>query len=175
MSIEAAPTTIGWMDVAVNLVESYLRLNGYLTLSEIEVQSQNALGGYDTLTDVDIIGFRFPGDVFAAESTDRAESRMLLITDDVLDLNEDRIDVIIGEVKQGEAVFNAGLGRTGFCSRCCAGWSGCMPTASHPWSTVCDKAASHMTGRAAVARYVPGSWRSVRAPFLVHTRFRSVT
>jgi hypothetical protein len=112
MSIEAAPTTIDWMDVAVNLVESYLRLNGYLTLSEIEVQSQNALGGYDTLTDVDIIGFRFPGDVFAAESTDRAESRMLLITDDVLDLDEDRIDVIIGEVKQGEAVFNAGLGRT---------------------------------------------------------------
>lgn len=102
--------TIGAMDVAVNLVESYLRLNGYLTLSEIEVQARNEGGTFDTLTDVDIVGFRFPGDTYVAE-TDPDDDRLLLIADDALDLSEDRIDVIIGEVKQGEAVFNPGLSR----------------------------------------------------------------
>lgn len=98
------------MDVAVNLVESYLRLNGYLTLSEIEVQGRNATGTYDTLTDVDIVGFRFPGDTHVAE-TEADDDHLLLIADDALDLSEDRIDVIIGEVKQGEAVFNPTLSR----------------------------------------------------------------
>lgn len=95
----------------MNLVEAYLRLNGYLTLSEIEVQARGADGSYTTLTDVDIVGLRFPGDMYAAEPSPEEESRMLLITDDVLDLAEDRIDIVIGEVKQGEAVFNPSLFR----------------------------------------------------------------
>ncbi|HSR44043.1 MAG TPA: hypothetical protein VLT15_02285 [Acidimicrobiia bacterium] len=94
------------MDIAVNLVESYLRLNGYLTLSEFEIQGKTTDGTYRTLTDVDIVGLRFPGDVFAAESDDHADGRMLLIRDPALNLEEGQIDVIIGEVKQGEAVFN---------------------------------------------------------------------
>lgn len=98
------------MDVAVNLVESYLRLNGYLTLSEIEVQARNEAGTFDTLTDVDIVGFRFPGDTYVAEA-DSDDDQLLLIADEALDLSEDRIDVIIGEVKQGEAVFNPSLSR----------------------------------------------------------------
>lgn len=97
------------MDVAVNLVETYLRLNGYLTLSEIEVQARNDLGTFDTLTDVDIVGVRFPGDTYVAESTSEPDARLLLIHDDVLDLTEDRIDVLIGEVKHGDAVFNPTL------------------------------------------------------------------
>jgi len=94
------------MDIAVNLVESYLRLNGYLTLSEFEIQGKTTDGTYRTLTDVDIVGLRFPGDVFAAESDDHADGRMLLIRDPALNLEEGQIDVIIGEVKQAEAVFN---------------------------------------------------------------------
>ncbi|MDX1447950.1 MAG: hypothetical protein R3246_02710 [Acidimicrobiia bacterium] len=97
------------MDVAVNLVESYLRLNGYLTLSELEVRGRNQDGTFDTLTDVDIVGIRFPGDTLVAETG--SEDQLLLIADDTLDLSDDRIDVIIGEVKQGEAVFNPGLSR----------------------------------------------------------------
>lgn len=100
------------MDVAVNLVETYLRLNGYLTLSEIEVQARNDDGTFDTLTDVDIVGFRFPGDTYVAEASNPDHSRLLQITDEVLDLADDRIDVIIGEVKQGEAVFNPALKRS---------------------------------------------------------------
>lgn len=97
------------MDVAVNLVESYLRLNGYLTLSEIEVQARKADGTFETLTDVDIVALRFPGDTYVAEASNPDHSRLLQITDEVLDLADDRIDVIIGEVKQGEAVFNPSL------------------------------------------------------------------
>ncbi len=99
----------GSMDVAVNLVESYLRLNGYLTLSEFEIQGRAKDGTYRTLTDVDIVALRFPGDVYAADTHDIAEGRMLLIRDPALHLEDNQIDVIIGEVKQGEAEFNPGL------------------------------------------------------------------
>ncbi len=99
------------MDVAVNLVESYLRLNGYLTLSEFEVQAKTKDGDYETLTDVDIVGLRFPGDVFAADAHEPGDCHLLLISDDVLRLEPDTIDVIVGEVKQGEAVFNPALTR----------------------------------------------------------------
>ncbi len=98
------------MDIAVNLVESYLRLNGYLTLSEMEVQKKAKSGLYETLTDVDIVALRFPGSIYATDPHDD-DCRLLLINDDVLALEPGTIDVIIGEVKQGEAVFNPGLTR----------------------------------------------------------------
>ena len=99
------------MDVAVNLVESYLRLNGYLTLSEFEIQKKNRNGIYETLTDVDIVALRFPGDIYAADAHTDEDCRLLLIQDDELRLEADTIDLIIGEVKQGEAVFNDSLTR----------------------------------------------------------------
>jgi hypothetical protein len=99
------------MDVAVNLVETYLRLNGYLTLSELEVQARNDDGTFGTLTDVDIVALRFPGDTYVAEGPADDQARLLMIADAALDLSEERIDVIVGEVKQGEAVFNPSLAR----------------------------------------------------------------
>ncbi len=99
------------MDIAVELVEAYLRLNGYLTLSEFEVQRRGSDGLYETITDVDVVGLRFPGDVYAGDPHEGPECRLLLIQDDALLLEEDTIDVILGEVKQGDAVFNPGLRR----------------------------------------------------------------
>jgi len=99
------------MDIAVNLVETYLRLNGYLTLSEFEIQARSTEGTFETITDIDIMGIRFPGAVFAGDPHDDVEARLLLLADPVLQLEEDQIDVIIGEVKQGEAQFNAGIRR----------------------------------------------------------------
>ncbi|MEE9299341.1 MAG: hypothetical protein V3V29_09935 [Acidimicrobiia bacterium] len=99
------------MDIAVNLVESYLRLNGYLTLSEFEVQARREDGGFDTITDIDIMAIRFPGDVYAGDPHDEADTRLLLLDDPVLQLREGQIDIIIGEVKQGEAEFNPGIRR----------------------------------------------------------------
>jgi hypothetical protein len=97
------------MDIAVNLVETYLRLNGYLTLSEFEIQRRGENGSYETVTDVDIVGFRLPGEIFAAD--DHEDCRMLQISDQALDLRPDMIDVILGEVKQGDAQFNPSITR----------------------------------------------------------------
>ncbi len=97
------------MDIAVNLVESYLRLNGYLTLSEFEVQKKNPSGVFETITDVDIVGIRFPGEIYAADAHE--DCHLLLIEDEVLQLEERLIDVVIGEVKEGQAVFNPAIKR----------------------------------------------------------------
>ena len=50
------------MDIAVNLVENYLRLTGYMTLSEFEVQRRDKKGRFKTITDVDVMAVRFPGE-----------------------------------------------------------------------------------------------------------------
>ena len=97
------------MDIGVDLVEAYLRLNGYFTISEFEVQRETSPGVYQTITDVDMIGLRFPGPVYIADSHGKGASASLLVEDPVLELEDNTIDVIIGEVKQGEAVFNPGL------------------------------------------------------------------
>lgn len=99
------------MDIAVGLVEGYLRLNGYLTLSEFEVQDQRPDGGFDTLTDIDVMAIRFPGEVYAGDPHDEADARLLLLDDPGLRLEPDQIDVIIGEVKQGHAEFNGAIRR----------------------------------------------------------------
>ena len=97
------------MDIAVNLVENYLRLNGYLTLSEFEIQQRQRDGGWQTVTDVDIVAIRFPGPLYAGDDDEAEECRFILIEDAGLGLEDGVIDVIIGEVKQGEAVLNAGM------------------------------------------------------------------
>ncbi len=96
------------MDIGINLVESYLRLAGYLTLTEFEVQGRKDDGTYDTITDVDVVAVRFPGNVYVGDPHD-PECGMLLIDDPELRLEEDCVDVIIGEVKQGEAAINPKL------------------------------------------------------------------
>ena len=97
------------MDVAVDLVEVFLRLNGYLTLSEWHILTENQRGDWEMLTDVDILGVRFPGQILIADVHDPEEAERLEMPGSVLHLEEDTVDVIIGEVKQGEAVFNPSL------------------------------------------------------------------
>lgn len=94
------------MDTAVDLVEVYLRLNGYLTLSEWQIQTLRATGIWETLTDVDILGVRFPGEVYIADVHDPEQRPALTLSDELLMLEEDTVDVVLGEVKEGEAVFN---------------------------------------------------------------------
>src|SRR3989304_2632654 len=99
----------GALDIAVNLVESYLRFNGYLTMSEFEVQARNTHGEFESVTDVDVMGVRFPGNLVAGDPHTDAEARIVAIADPALLLEPDQIDVIIGEVKQGAVDFNSGL------------------------------------------------------------------
>jgi hypothetical protein len=94
------------VDTAVELVEIYLRLNGYLTLSEWQIQTLSDAGQWQTLTDVDILGLRFPGNIYLADLHDAAEREATRMTGELLMLEEDTVDVIVGEVKEGEAVFN---------------------------------------------------------------------
>jgi hypothetical protein len=110
------------MDIAVDLVETYLRLNGYLTMSEFEIQRRGENGLYETVTDVDIVGFRLPGDMDAAD--EQEDGRMLQISDPAMELPPDMIDVILGEVKQGDAQFNPASPATRFFIPSCGGSSG---------------------------------------------------
>lgn len=93
----------------MNLVENYLRVNGYLTLSEFEVQRRAKSGHYKTVTDVDIMAVRFPGDVFIGDPHHDGEAELLLIEDPMLQLEDSTIDVVIGEVKQGQAELNTNV------------------------------------------------------------------
>jgi hypothetical protein len=97
------------MDIAVNLVENYLRLTGYMTLSEFEVQRRDKKGRFKTVTDIDIMAIRFPGDIYLGDPHKAADCEMLVIDDPVLELADDTIDVIVGEVKQGRAELNPGI------------------------------------------------------------------
>jgi hypothetical protein len=97
------------MDVATDLVEVFLRSNGYLTLSELQIQSLNKRGDWETVTDVDILALRFPGRVFIADAHEPTLASELEVPGVPLYLEEDTIDVIVGEVKQGEAAFNPSL------------------------------------------------------------------
>ncbi len=97
------------MDIAVNLVESYLRLTGYMTLSEFEVQRRDKKGRFKTVTDIDIMGIRFPGDIYLGDPHREVDCDLLVIDDPVLGLEPDTIDVIVGEVKQGRAELNPGI------------------------------------------------------------------
>lgn len=100
------------MDVAVDLVEVFLRFNGYLTLSEWHVLAKNQRGDWEPMTDVDILGVRFPGQILIADSrSDETPDEGLDVPGVLLRLEPDTVDVIIGEVKQGEAVFNPSLTR----------------------------------------------------------------
>lgn len=49
------------MDNAVALVQAYLRVNGYFTVSGFPVLEAGAPAGTRTRTDLDILAFRFPG------------------------------------------------------------------------------------------------------------------
>jgi hypothetical protein len=102
-------TVTSLVDIAVNLVESYLRLTGYLTLSEFEVQRRNDEGRFTTVTDIDIMAIRMPGAVYIGDPHKPADYELLEIHDPALALEDDVVDVIIGEVKQGAAELNAGI------------------------------------------------------------------
>jgi len=99
------------MDVATDLVEAFLRSNGYMTLSELPIQALNKRGDWETVTDVDILAIRFPGRVFMADPHSDEQADYLEVPGVPLFLEEDTIDVIIGEVKQGEARFNPSIAK----------------------------------------------------------------
>ena len=103
------------MDVAVSLAESYLRLNGYFTVTEFQVQQPAAgqPGRFETATDLDILAMRLP---WAADTVHRHGQRsaeqpgeIIMADDPALRMIPGLPDLIIGEVKEGASQLNRAL------------------------------------------------------------------
>lgn len=99
------------MDNAVALVESYLRVNGYLTVAEYPLVEVTRNGEYRAATDLDILAFRFPGAGRLVSRRGRAATTgsgvLSYAPDPVLGCDPQQADMIIGEVKEGRAELNA--------------------------------------------------------------------
>jgi hypothetical protein len=91
------------MDNAVALVQAFLRLHGYLTVTEFPVVRAAPGGVQECLTDLDVLAFRFgeasgPGEAMHHPAESEA-NRLLGIAGGVPDM-------MIGEVKEGRAELN---------------------------------------------------------------------
>ncbi|HMV68067.1 MAG TPA: hypothetical protein PKA64_14565 [Myxococcota bacterium] len=92
------------MDNAVALVQAFLRLHGYLTVTEFPIVRRARHGGYQSITDLDVLAYRFP-------VGPRQREKRVWFTDPeadrLLDAPARGADMIIGEVKEGRAELNA--------------------------------------------------------------------
>src|SRR5262245_36798390 len=99
------------MDHAVALVESYLRVNGYFTVTEYPVIEACRFGGYRTATDLDVLAFRFPGAgclvPLGAKEAGNDSAQRVFAPDPRLGGFGNEADMLIGEVKEGRAELNA--------------------------------------------------------------------
>jgi hypothetical protein len=104
------------VDHAVSLVQAYLQLNGYFTAAEYPLMEANNRGSFRSLTDIDILAFRFPSAPGAPDAPlpgrpaagSLHESFSAIEPDEGLAVPKDRIDMLIGEVKEGRVNINSG-------------------------------------------------------------------
>lgn len=96
------------MDMGVALVETYLRVHGYLTVSEYPILEAIGHGEHRTATDIDILGIRFPHACQLVPHSGRHDlhDEELRTPDQALGLDPQTVDMIIGEVKVGAAELN---------------------------------------------------------------------
>lgn len=95
------------MDNAVGLVQTYLQLNGYFTVTEYPVLELGRGGGRQ-LTDLDILAFRFPHARNAPVSPRHKVIHREANLDEGLHEPGPAGDMLIGEIKEGGAVLNRG-------------------------------------------------------------------
>ena len=93
------------MDNAVDLVQVYLRLNGYFTVTEYPVIEVLRHGGFRAATDIDILAVRFAAAGRPFVINPHSE---VFAPDPALAIPEGEIDLIIAEVKEGKAELNEG-------------------------------------------------------------------
>ena len=99
------------MDPAVALVQAYLQINGYFTVTEYAVvEAAGRAGPYRTSTDLDVLAVRFPGagHAIVRRGHKRHGEATTLAFDPALGASDDRVDMIVGEVKEGRAELNRG-------------------------------------------------------------------
>lgn len=99
------------MDNAVALVESYLRVNGYFTVTEYPLIEVAKYGEYRTATDLDVLAFRFAGAgrlvPFEVGKCVSSRGKEAFAPDPQLGGVTDQAEMLIGEVKKGHAELNA--------------------------------------------------------------------
>ena len=95
------------MDTAVSLVQAYLRVNGYFTVTEYPVIASDREGAYRTATDLDVLAIRFPGAGRLVPGRRAGRDEDHLVVDEALAIPADQADMLIGEVKEGKGVLNA--------------------------------------------------------------------
>ena len=91
------------MDTAVGLVQAYLRINGFFTVTEYPIIARSQAGGR-MLTDMDILAVRFPGAQRWIPDAERHGEALPI--DPRLADDDESMFMIIGEVKEGKAGFN---------------------------------------------------------------------
>lgn len=92
-------------DPAIALTCAYLRVNGYFTLTEIEIHHQVANEDM-AVTDIDVLAVRLPT---SDSPQPRVTSGVMVAVDPTLDIAEGKLDVLIIEVKQGQIEFNPAI------------------------------------------------------------------
>jgi len=107
------PPALALMNAGVALVQSYLNLNGYFTVTEFPVVREQTGGGYAEITDLDVLAVRFPeARHVVPRGRPGPEDDLRLAVDPALALTPDAVDVIIGEVKEGKARLNDAMRRS---------------------------------------------------------------
>lgn len=113
------------MDSAVALVQTYLRVNGYFTVTEYPIVE--AAGEFKAATDLDVMAVRFPNSTRIIPGATESHRKRYppFDVDPALGVEPGRVDMLVGEVKEGRAEFNRGglragvltaaLGRFGCC------------------------------------------------------------
>lgn len=123
------------MDTAVALVQAYLHVNGYFTVTEYPVMEAAGAAHARTVTDLDVLAFRFAGAGHDLVGRRRARSIGERVTDPVLRCPADRPDMIIGEVKAGAARFNRALRDPGVLAVALVRFGCCSPDHVHDVTT----------------------------------------
>jgi hypothetical protein len=98
------------MNPAVALVRAYLELNGYFTVVEQSVVRGEAKGRFREVTDLDALALRFPNaQSVVPRGRPGLADDLRLSLDDTLDVSDDCMDLIIGEIKEGKPKMNHAL------------------------------------------------------------------
>lgn len=98
------------MNAGVDLVQAYLHLNGYFTITELPV-IRRTRRGYEEVTDLDLLAVRFPWAAFTVPGgRPGPDDDLSLVLDNALVSKDEReVDVVIAEVKEGKARINDAL------------------------------------------------------------------
>lgn len=119
------------MDTAVSLVQAYLRINGYFTVTEYPVIASGRRHEYHAATDLDVLALRFSGAGRLVPGRRPGLDEDRTVVDEALRAPDGHADMLIGEVKEGRAALNAAASDPGVLRAVIAGF-GCCPRAEAP-------------------------------------------